>query len=279
MSWFPRDGQRAPALDHTHDELQDLGRGRPAVDEVAEEDGLAPVGVAQRVVVAERAQQRRQLVEAAVDVADDVERPVLVPLVVVQRLARDLDRVDLLHRLQHVRVAEALASEEAERAAHGALLVAHDVRPELAVRPQRVALVADARRHIEGDGHRERVVLAGDGDERLAVLRLDVRGVDDRQLRARQALAHDRVQQVEGVVRRGLVVLVVGDEAAAEVGRHDLRRLEVLARERRLAGAGRPDQRHERQLGDLDVHRVNTPICVGGPTSSSSGPTARQAKA
>ena len=64
-----------------------------------------------------------------------------------------------------------------------------------------------------------------------------------------------------------LVVLVVGDEAAAEVGRDHLGRREVLARERALARARRADQHDEAGIGEVDPHRLNTAICVGGPTS------------
>src|SRR5690606_13299933 len=78
----------------------------------------------------------------------------------------------------------------------------------------------------------------------------------------------------ERVRGRGLVVLVVRHDPAAVIGRHHLRRLEMLAREVRLARAGHADQHHEPVVGNADLgHRVNTPICVGGPTSGSSPPT------
>ena len=57
---------------------------------------------------AERRQQLDQLVVAAVDVADDVERAVLVLAVVPERLALDRRRVDLLERAQHVDVSGSL---------------------------------------------------------------------------------------------------------------------------------------------------------------------------
>ena len=49
-------------------------------------------------------------------------------------------------------------------------------------------------------------------DERLPRLGLDVGGVDDGQPPAREPLRRDEVQHLEGVLRRRLVVLVVGDE-------------------------------------------------------------------
>ena len=109
------------------------------------------------------------------------------------------------------------------------------------------------------------------------------------------------MQDVEGVAAGALVVLVVGDEAAAEVGGDDLGRLEVPAGEGGLAGAGGADEDDEGQVGDGQRAQrcrrscglspscrwssaspvgvsvsvalgVNTAIWVGGPTSGSSGP-------
>lgn len=229
--------------------------------------------------VSERLQQRDQLVVAAVDVADQIERSVLVLAIVVERLAHDLRRFDVLDRLQDIRVAEPFASEVAERAAQRRGPAAHDVRPELAIGTRRIALVADLLRHVEHDRDRQDVVRARDLEQLLAAALLDVRGVDDGEPALREPFARDVVQHVERFVRRGLVVFVVGHEPAAEVRRKHFRRLEVLARERRLPGAGGADQRDERKLGNLDLHRVNTPICVGGPTSASSVPTGSHSNA
>ena len=52
-----------------------------------------------------------------------------------------------------------------------------------------------------------------------------------------------------------------------------LRRQEMAGRERALAGAGGADQHDEAGIAQLDLHRSNTAICVGGPASGSSGPT------
>ena len=81
---------------------------------------------------------------------------------------------------------------------------------------------------VEHDRDRQHVVLAGQRDQRLAGLGLHVGGVDDGQPPARQPLAGDEVQHLERVVGRGLVVLVVGDQAAAEVGREHLGRRKCL---------------------------------------------------
>ena len=104
---------------------------------------------------------------------------------------------------------------------------------------------------------------------------LDVGGVDHRQPPAPQPPAGDLVQDGERVLGRALVVRVVGHQPAAEVRRDDLGGQEVLRGERPLAGARGADQHHQARLRKLDPHRSNTAICVGGPTSASSGPTGR----
>jgi hypothetical protein len=50
----------------------------------------------------------------------------------------------------------------------------------------------------------------------------------------------------------------------------------VRRRERALAGPAGSDQHDEAGIGQLDPHRSNTPICVGGPTSGSSGPIGKK---
>jgi len=65
---------------HRHDEPQHARRVRPAIAVVADEDRPAAVGRRHKLTVdgvAELAEQGDELVAAAVDVADDVERPVL----------------------------------------------------------------------------------------------------------------------------------------------------------------------------------------------------------
>lgn len=187
-------------------------------------------------------------------VPDDVERAVEVPEVVPERLPHDLDRFHLLRRVQHEDVPESLALEVAQRAPHLAHLVANHVRAEVPVRTRAVPLPTDLLREVEHDRDRQHVVLACERDERLARLWLDVRGVHDREFAPPQTLGRDVVEYVERVVRRALVVLVVGDQPAAMVRRQHLEGTEVPARERRLAGARRADEYDQRQLRDRDLH-------------------------
>jgi hypothetical protein len=49
----------------------------------------------------------------------------------------------------------------------------------------------------------------------------------------------------------------------------------MLASESGLATTRWTDQNHQREFRNRNLHRVNTPICVGGPTSASSFPTGK----
>ena len=103
--------------------------------------------------VAKLLKQGEEFIETAVDVADDVERPRIVAAVGPQAAAHDLDVVDLVLRVELEPVPEALPTEALDRAAQRAHVVAHDMRPEIAVRSRGIALVTDAFRQIEHDRH------------------------------------------------------------------------------------------------------------------------------
>ena len=254
---------------HPHHRAQDVRRVGPAVAVVADEDRAPPVRVTV-LGVAERGEQRLQLLVAAVDVADDVERALSCSRL-AHSGARTISTSSL--GLDDVREAEALLLQVAQRAAQVPCLAADDVRAEGAVRTRGVARLAGRLGRVDDDRGREQVVLAGDPHERLAGLLLDVGGVDDRQPAAGEPPGRDLVQHRERVLGRVLVVGVVGHERAAEVGADGLRGQEVTGRERALAGAGGTDQHDEAGVAQLDLHRSNTAICVGGPASGSSGPT------
>ncbi len=225
---------------------------------------------------AEPQQQRLQLGPAAVDVADDVERPVQLPPVVVEPLVPDRGGVDLLCAVQDVHLAEALPGQLPVRPAQVPLHAGQHPAVECAVRPGLGPLPGQRLRHVQHDRHRQYVVLARHLHQGGAGVRLQVGGVHDRQPARAQPLARDVVQHVEGLRRRGLVVLVVGDHRPERVGGEHLRGGEVLAGERRLAGAGDADQDHQRQFGDVESLHADSltkvAIWVGEPTSGSSSP-------
>ena len=137
---------------------------------------------------------------------------------------------------------------------------AEDVRLYTAVGAPLVPLAAHARRHVENDGDRRHAMATREREPLQTSLRVNVRGVDDREPPAPKPEIGDVMQRVERVVGRRLAVLVVCDEAAEEVGRKDFTGLEVPRGERRLARAGRPHEDDERRPGnheDLMVLQVH----------------------
>ncbi len=77
-----RDAQRVPGIDHAHRKTEDRRGGRTSIDEVADEQGAAPIRVVRATavdcdLVSQLVKELAELVEAAVDVTDDVERSVV----------------------------------------------------------------------------------------------------------------------------------------------------------------------------------------------------------
>src|SRR3990172_3261959 len=183
----PGDREGGARRHHVHGEAQDAGDVGAPVHEVAQKHGLAAsrmagsqtsrltLGRAERV--AEAVEQSAQLIEAAVDVADHVERTAISAQVAPERLALDDGGVDLLRRSEHVDVPEALALQAAQALAELLPLLPDDVRAKGAIRTSPVALPADLLWQVQDEGDRQRVELASELHERLAGLRLDVGGV------------------------------------------------------------------------------------------------------
>lgn len=257
------DAQGVARLDHGHHAAQHTRAVRAAVDEVADEDGGAAVGV-DAVGVAQLAEQRLQLGGAAVDVADDVEGAGEVGQVVEALLGDDGGVLGLRGSAQHVHLAEALALQVAQGAAQFAGVALDDPAGHVgAVAAGGVALGADLLGHVEDDGDGQHVVLPGQLDQLTPGVLLHVGGVDDGAAAGGEPLARDVVQDVEGVTAGALVVLVVGDQAPAEVGGDDLGRREVAPREGGLAGAGGADQHDEGEVGDGQGAGPHGGVCGG----------------
>ncbi len=106
------------------------------------------------------------------------------------------------------------------------------MRTEATIRAALIAIVAETLGQIQHNSHWKHVIVAGKINERFARFRLDVGGVDNRQLRSRQSLACDEVKDFKSVVSGGLVVFIVGHKAAAEIRREYFRGLEMFTGER-----------------------------------------------
>ncbi len=285
-----RHGQRVARGGHAHRQPQHAHRGRSAVDQIADEDHPASprmFGVDRPALlvaghgVAEPVEQHEQFVEAAVHVADHVERSVLVAEVVQQPLPDDHRPVDLVHRRQHVHPAEALPGQPADRPAQLSRLPLDRAVAEGPIGADGVALDRHLGRHVEDDRHRQDVVVARQSHQRRPRLLGHVGRVDDREQSAVQALAGDVVQDVEGVGACRLVGLVAADQRPAVVRTEHLVRLERPRGEGRLARPGDADQHHQAEGGDLQLAhwsastRLNSASWVGEPASASTAPTPR----
>ena len=188
------------------------------------------------------------------DIADDVERAVLVSLVVPQRNSLDDRRLDLLGRVEHEDVPEALSLKPPQRPPELRLLIADDVRAEVPIGSLAVALQAEFLGQVEHNRHRQAVILPGQLHQRLAGLGLDVGGVDHREPPQGQPLPGDELEHLERLIRDHLVVLAVREHATTGIGREDLRRFEVPAGERALARPAGADQDDEAEAGDRKLH-------------------------
>ena len=175
------------------------------------------------------------------------------------------------------------AGRAASAAARG-LLAAHDVRRRSRGRRARGCAPGRALRQVEHDRDRQHVVLARQLDSGLRASGCTLVASTTVSRPARQPLAGDEVQHVEGVgrsppgrSRRRRPAPGRRRTTATSVGR------KCCARERRLAGAGRADSTRGENRGwsrsrGLAAHRrVNTAIWVGAPTSASSRPTRHEA--
>lgn len=94
-------------------------------------------------------------------------------------------------------------------------------------------------------------MLTGQADVLTAILGPEIGRVNDGQQAVLQSLASNVIEEFERVTGRCLIVLIVGDETSAVVRRQHLGLFEVLARERRLAGARHSDKYDQRKLRDF----------------------------
>src|SRR5579872_2299366 len=276
-----RHAERLAGGDHTPHEIDGCHDAGAAVYQIAQEDGAPPRRMAQaglRVVhIAEQGQQLAQLVVAAVDVANDVEGVGVGAAVGEERHALDAHRLYLLRRIEDDNLAEAFALEAAQPPAELLHMVAHHLWAELAVRAGGVALDAEALVHVEDDGDGQHVVLAGDVNERGAVLRLDIGGVHHGEAAQGEPQRGDVVQSVEGGGRDGLVVGVVTHDGAIGIRAEDFRGEEVARGEGALAGARGADEHDETERRDVylplksscRIHSsTSSPRALANPLSS-----------
>ena len=262
---------------HRHHQHERVAHARPAVGQVAEEQGAAAPGVAPHAVgaggVAQRREQRLELGGAAVHVADDVERPLVAPVVGRQGNTPQHHGVCLVGRAQHDHPLEPLPHELGQRLLELLAVPAHHLGRDGARGAGGGALHAHRLGQVEHQRRRGQIVPACEGEQRRAPARRHVGGVDHGHPPAPQPLAHDRVQHGEGAVRGSLVGLVVAHQRAALVGRHHLGGEEVAPREGGLARARRADEQEQRGRGERDGGVLHAAVYARGSTTVNVEPT------
>ena len=274
-SWLPGTAQRVAGGDHAHGQAQHAGGVGSAVDEVAEEHRPAAlrVGGVDRTSVLVAAQRVAELDRAAARAprgsrarrrrrrtARGRRAGRCTPL---EGDGRGLDLLDAVERRAPCGSPRGASPRSPRRRSARC----RRITPALRSRSGRAALrsTRDALRHVEHDRDRQDVVVAGELHERRAVLALDAGRVDDGEPAGAQPDRGDVVQDVEGRRGRRLVVLVVGDQTAADVAGQHLRRPEVPAREGALAAAGDADQHDQRQVRDGEHGRAVVPGHAASP--------------
>ena len=279
------DAQCRAVRHHGHHQLQHVDHAGAPVHQVADEDGLASLRVGDRITVvssvtgygrcdpvSQAFQQRDQFIETAVYVSDDVEGPRLIPAIGPRWHTLDAGRLHVLGSVEHVDIAETLASQSPDGPAQLLRLLADDVRAKVPVVPFPVAGKTNRLGHVQHDCHRKAVMLPRQSDQRPAGLGLHAGGVNGGEAPGTQAGGCNEIQESEGFRRSRLVVGVVGHHGPAGVGGHHLGGLEVPGGKGGLSRAGRSNQRHQAEFRDFQVHRVKTPIWVGAPRPGSSAP-------
>lgn len=110
--------ERVPRLHHVPDDAQCINDSRATIHQIPDENGASSFGMAvrdmpprivtidDRLSIAKCFQQLFQFIAAAVDVADDIERAMLIPPVIPQGDAFDRCRVDLFNAVHDKNVPE-----------------------------------------------------------------------------------------------------------------------------------------------------------------------------
>ena len=178
------------------------------------------------------------------DIADDVERSMLLFEVIPHRASRNRRGINLLGRAQHMNCAEAFAFQCAHGAAQLLDLSTDHLRAKIPIVPVPVARLAHPFRQVEDDRHRQHVLRAGQFHQRFSGLGLYAGSVYDGESTRSQPLGGDVVQHIEGVLGRLLTILIVRDKTTAIIRREHLGRLEMLAGKRRFARARSADENH-----------------------------------
>ena len=96
-------------------------------------------------------------------------------------------------------------------------LVPDHMWSEVSIGTASIALLAQLLREIEDKRDRQNMKFARQFDKRFARVRLNIGRIDYRESAPRQPLPRDEMQNLERITGGRLIVLIVGNQAAAEV--------------------------------------------------------------
>ncbi len=151
------------------------------------------------------------------DIANDVERSMLRPLVRPHRLTHKRRSFNLLFSLENMNLPKPLSLELAKGLSKLAALIPHNVRAEVAVGTVNVSVLADSLWQIEDNNHRDNVILTSQLEQTSSSIRLNIRRIHDHQLSESQTFPGNVVQKLESVFRYSLVILVIRHHSATSI--------------------------------------------------------------
>ena len=130
------------------------------------------------------------------------------------------------------------------------------MRPKHPILAIPVPFVTDLFWKIQHDGNGQAVIFPGESHQRGSCLRLDIRGINNGHPPPCQPLGRNIVQNVEGVVGRRLIVLIVTHQPTAVIGGEHFARQKMLTCKRALPRPAGADEYDEGELGDGEFHGV-----------------------
>ncbi len=161
-------------------------------------------------------------------------------------------------------------------------LLANHMRPKIAVGPISIPFVANPFRQIEDNRHRQAMKLPAPAPQAAcAPPACTFVASITTSFPAASRFDAMKCSTSNASLVAAWLVFVVGHQSPAVVRRKHFRRSKMFSGKARLTRSRRADQRHHRELGNLlaSLNRMKTPICVGLPTTASSGPIGRNCTA
>src|SRR5262249_4561196 len=128
--------------------------------------------------ISQLSKQVFELIEAAVNISDDVKRSMLMTPIRPERLPFNHDVFNLLGSIQHMNITKSFISQPPQRAAQISHLLNNDMGSKTPVGSNRIALAANLFGQLKNDGNSKDMMIPGQRDQWLASFFLDIRCID-----------------------------------------------------------------------------------------------------